>query len=121
MSKGGQYQVVISSDVASVYKPLSEMCEISTEGGAKEDKNGKKFLERLVDTLSGIFTPILPAITAAGMIKAVLALFSAFHWLDKSVILPGVKLYGGCRLLFPADPPGEFGGKEDSDATLIWR
>ena len=84
VSKGGQYQVVIGSDVASVYKPLSEMCEISTEGGAKEDKNGKKFLERLVDTLSGIFTPILPAITAAGMIKAVLALFSAFHWLDKS-------------------------------------
>ena len=84
VSKGGQYQVVIGSDVASVYKPLSEMCEISTEGGAEEDKNGKKFLERLVDTLSGIFTPILPAITAAGMIKAVLALFSAFHWLDKS-------------------------------------
>ena len=75
---------MIGSDVASVYKPLSEMCEISTEGGAEEDKNGKKFLERLVDTLSGIFTPILPAITAAGMIKAVLALFSAFHWLDKS-------------------------------------
>ncbi len=48
VSKGGQYQVVIGSD-ASVYKPLSEMCEISTEGGAKEDKNGKKFLERLVD------------------------------------------------------------------------
>ena len=28
VSSGGQYQVIIGSDVASVYKPLNEMCEI---------------------------------------------------------------------------------------------
>ncbi len=26
VSSGGQYQVIIGSDVASVYKPLNEMC-----------------------------------------------------------------------------------------------
>ena len=28
ISKGGQYQVVIGSDVASVYRPLTELCEV---------------------------------------------------------------------------------------------
>lgn len=85
VNKGGQYQVVIGSDVASVYQPLTEMCDWkgSTAAGEKE-KDDRKLVERLVDTLSGIFTPILPAITAAGMIKAILALLVAFSLADKT-------------------------------------
>lgn len=87
VNKGGQYQVVIGSDVASVYRPLTELCNLQEQGGDKADGNQKddrKLVERLVDTLSGIFTPILPAITAAGMIKAILALLVAFNLADKS-------------------------------------
>ena len=87
ISKGGQYQVVIGSDVASVYKPLTEMCEHTAEdesGSGKEKKDDRKIVARMVDTLSGIFTPILPAITAAGMIKAILALLTAFSLVDKT-------------------------------------
>ena len=85
VNKGGQYQVVIGSDVASVYRPLTEMCDLK-EGtkAAAEEKDDRKLVERLVDTLSGIFTPILPAITAAGMIKAILALLVAFNLADKT-------------------------------------
>lgn len=87
ISKGGQYQVVIGSDVASVYKPLTELCERTEEvenGSGKEKKDDRKVIARMVDTLSGIFTPILPAITAAGMIKAILALLTAFSLVDKT-------------------------------------
>lgn len=77
VSSGGQYQVIIGSDVASVYKPLVEMSSIKEEGASKE-KDGRKLGAKLIDTISGIFTPILPAITAAGMLKAVLALLVAF-------------------------------------------
>ena len=87
ISKGGQYQVVIGSDVASVYKPLTEMCEHTAEdesGSGNEKKDDRKIVARMVDTLSGIFTPILPAITAAGMIKAILALLTAFSLVDKT-------------------------------------
>ena len=87
ISKGGQYQVVIGSDVASVYKPLTEMCEHTAEdesGSGKDKKDDRKIVARMVDTLSGIFTPILPAITAAGMIKAILALLTAFSLVDKT-------------------------------------
>ncbi len=87
VNKGGQYQVVIGSDVASVYQPLTEMCDLK-EGkagtGQETGKDERKLVERLVDTLSGIFTPILPAITAAGMIKAILALLVAFNLADKT-------------------------------------
>lgn len=87
VSKGGQYQVIIGSDVASVYKPLTEMCEHAAGGenqAADEKKDDRKIVARLIDTLSGIFTPILPAITAAGMIKAILALLTAFSLVDKT-------------------------------------
>lgn len=77
VSSGGQYQVIIGSDVASVYKPLTELCNLKEEGGAAE-KDDRRLGARLIDTISGIFTPILPAITAAGMLKAVLSLLVAF-------------------------------------------
>lgn len=87
VNKGGQYQVIIGSDVASVYKPLTELCALSEDGsdnGTDQKKEKKKLAAVLVDTLSGIFTPILPAITAAGMIKAILALMVAFNLVDKT-------------------------------------
>lgn len=89
INKGGQYQVVIGSDVASVYRPLTELCDTKEQGesiGAESEKgkDDRKLVARLVDTLSGIFTPILPAITAAGMIKAILALLVAFNLADKN-------------------------------------
>ena len=77
VSSGGQYQVIIGSDVASVYRPLTEMANLKEEGAAQE-KDGRKLGAKLIDTISGIFTPILPAITAAGMLKAVLSLLVAF-------------------------------------------
>ncbi|GAU78397.1 beta-glucoside-specific PTS transporter subunit IIABC [Fusibacter sp. 3D3] len=76
VKKGGQFQIVIGSDVASVYKPLMEMADIKVSKGP--DQGHKKILDRLIDTLTGIFTPILPAITAAGMIKAILAILVTF-------------------------------------------
>ncbi len=80
VSSGGQYQVIIGSDVASVYKPLNEMCEIKdSEKGAGEKK---PWYATAIDTLSGIFTPILPALTASGMLKAVLSLLVAFKLVD---------------------------------------
>lgn len=83
VNKGGQYQVVIGSDVANVYRPITELTNISSEEEGTPKKDDKKVIEKLIDTLSGIFTPILPAITAAGMIKAVLSLLLAFGAVSK--------------------------------------
>ncbi|NEW66479.1 PTS glucose transporter subunit IIA [Carnobacteriaceae bacterium zg-84] len=77
VQSGGQYQVIIGSDVANVYRPLVEL------GGFKEEKEvdttqPQTIGARLMATISGIFTPVLPVITAAGMIKAVLSLLVVF-------------------------------------------
>lgn len=38
VSSGGQYQVIIGSDVASVYKPLTDLCNIQTNTNEKDER-----------------------------------------------------------------------------------
>ena len=80
VSSGGQFQVIIGSDVASVYKPLLELGTFETTAEVHEEEKGK--VAKVLDTIAGIFTPIIPAITGAGMLKAVLALLVAFGRID---------------------------------------
>lgn len=77
VDKGGQYQVIIGNDVNYVYKEIIKIANIEGNGEYKEVDNHKT-IAKVIDTITGIFTPILPAITAAGMMKAVLALLTAF-------------------------------------------
>ncbi|MGM0217390.1 beta-glucoside-specific PTS transporter subunit IIABC [Enterococcus sp. AZ126] len=85
VSKGGQYQVIIGSDVGSVYKEILK--EVPALDGEQVESNGKDergAASKVIDTITGIFTPILPAITAAGMLKAVLSLLVVFNAIDKT-------------------------------------
>ena len=75
---GGQYQVIIGSDVQSVYRPLMELAGLKEDAGANAEEPHQKPLAKLLSIISGIFTPILPIITAAGMIKAVLSILVVF-------------------------------------------
>lgn len=77
VSKGGQYQVIVGSDVPNVYLPLSQT--LNLEGGQKQANtdNNMKWYEKFFDLITGIFTPILTPLTAAGMLKAVLAILVA--------------------------------------------
>lgn len=75
---GGQYQVIIGSDVQSVYRPLMDLVGLKEDAGANAEEPHQKPLAKLLSIISGIFTPILPIITAAGMIKAVLSILVVF-------------------------------------------
>lgn len=77
VSKSGQYQVIVGSDVPNVYLPLSQT--LNLEGGQKDvpQQKNMKWHEKFFDTITGIFTPILTPLTAAGMLKAVLAILVA--------------------------------------------
>lgn len=77
---GGQFQVIIGNDVEKVYNIMSDSLGLSE--GSSDQKNNKSIGARLIDTISSIFAPILPVITASGMLKAVLALFTAFKWIN---------------------------------------
>lgn len=77
MKSGGQYQVVIGNHVPDVYvdvMPLLNLGDIDSQ-----EKDGKKgnLLDRFVDTISGIFQPILGIMAACGMVKGLNTLFVA--------------------------------------------
>ncbi|MBE5973626.1 MAG: PTS beta-glucoside transporter subunit EIIBCA [Paenibacillaceae bacterium] len=73
--KSGQYQIIIGTDVANVCDEIRKMGEI-TESTAPNQKTKK--LDALMDIFASIFTPVIPAITAAGMIKAILVICVLF-------------------------------------------
>ena len=64
------FQVIIGTDVENYYRPISDALTQSEADNEKKGNLGARFIE----TVSGIFTPILPALTAAGMLQALLAL-----------------------------------------------
>lgn len=74
-NSGGQFQVIIGSDVAKVYQPIKD---IVGAGENTQESTPQRPLDKVLAIISGIFTPILPVITAAGMIKAVLSLLVVF-------------------------------------------
>lgn len=82
VNKGGQYQVVIGSDVRNVYKALLELGTFNSNEGDEKKGENKGVIIKALDTIAGIFFPIVPALTGAGMLKAVMALAVAFGWLS---------------------------------------
>ena len=88
IQSGGQYQVVIGNHVTDVFKAILVVGNIETEQDTdEEDKKSESsgnLLNRFVDTLGGVFTPILGILAAAGMIKGFNALFIALGWLTES-------------------------------------
>lgn len=80
LQANGEMQVVIGPNVTTAYQAIEKEFQGKASGtadaGGTEEK--KKPSERFLGMISGIFTPVIPAITAAGMVKAVLALLNAF-------------------------------------------
>ena len=87
VQSGGQYQVVIGQHVGEVYDEILQYHGIKGAGGVDVDEGDddapKKPLDLFVDTVSGIFTPILGVLAAAGMLKGLLALLSAFSIVER--------------------------------------
>lgn len=84
VNKGGQFQVIIGSDVPNVYRELNMLGNFEGADIEKNEHDNRSTLSKVLDTIAGIFTPIIPAITGAGILKAFMALLMAFGWIDKA-------------------------------------
>lgn len=87
MKNGGQFQVIIGNEVANVYKELVKKIPGAgqTENTASsKPKKKQNPISTLFDFISGMFTPILPAITGAGMIKGIVAILVALGWMSNT-------------------------------------
>lgn len=87
VNKGGQFQVVIGQEVPVVYAELQKLGNFggpaasSTEAPKEEKKKG---ISVVLDTIAGIFSPIMPIIAGAGMVKALLSILTLFSLIDRS-------------------------------------
>ncbi|WKA63256.1 beta-glucoside-specific PTS transporter subunit IIABC [Pectobacterium aroidearum] len=77
VDRGGQFQVVIGNDVQITYRAiLNEIGEMNGQrtAGSKEPQKKGGIFSQIISVISTTFTPVIPAITGAGMIKALLAI-----------------------------------------------
>lgn len=87
VKSGGQFQVVIGNHVSEVFKTINEIYKLeqTNESAAPSDDGTVKkenLLNKFIDIVSGIFTPILGPLAAIGIVKGVLAVLTTCHWLN---------------------------------------
>lgn len=84
VESGGQFQVVIGNNVPEVFKSMMEQSNLkdaeSAEGSESTEEKGS-LLNRAVDMISSIFSPLLGALAGAGVLKGLVALFLVLEWI----------------------------------------
>ena len=80
MKAGGQVQVVIGNKVDTVYDAVLSCTNINAGNSEEmEDTGNKNLLNTLLETISGIFSPMLGVMCGAGMLKALLILCTTLN------------------------------------------
>ena len=79
--RNDQYQIIIGNDVEEVEKILEQRIgkkEMLTDSKNihKEKKRKENIFNEIIDAISNIFSPILPAIIGAGMMKCILSILT---------------------------------------------
>jgi len=82
LRSGGQFQVVIGTHVADVFDEIEPLLDLGEVAEAPAER--KNVFEAIIDFISGTFQPIIPALSGAGMVKAVMALLVVFNLIDKT-------------------------------------
>lgn len=84
VESGGQFQVVIGNHVHDVWLAVRTEAGLTDEPSSvkEEDAVAGNLLSRLIDIVSGIFTPFIGVLAASGILKGLLALAVVFGWLS---------------------------------------
>lgn len=152
MKSAGQFQVVIGSHVPEVYADVCAVTGLENKeqgsGGQEEQPKGS-LANRFIDTVSGIFQPILGIMSACGMLKGLNSLFAfmglyteasgtylylnafsdamfmflpvflAFTASKKFNLKPFVGIAIGCALCYPAIQLGTLSGAAEPLYTMF--
>lgn len=76
IASGNQCQVVIGNDVIEVYDELMKMGKFTGGNAAPSSGEKKEIGAAILDFMVGVFQPLVPAIAGAGILKAMLSLFT---------------------------------------------
>ena len=81
VNAGGQYQIVIGPDVPQVYQEVISLggfeASAPVDDPDAEKADNRSRLSKILESIASIFQPVIPAITGAGLLKALMALFSS--------------------------------------------
>lgn len=80
VESGGMFQVVIGMHVAEVYEEVEKLIPTKDREQAQGQGGGEKMspVNFAIDFVSSVFQPIIPALSGAGMLKALMALLNVF-------------------------------------------
>lgn len=86
MKKGGQYQIIIGNEVGAVYKEICQLGDFQSDSTPKNEKQKENqgVVSSILDTISGIMSPVIPAIIGAAMIKVLLTVLPMIGILSES-------------------------------------
>ncbi|MQR85208.1 PTS beta-glucoside transporter subunit EIIBCA [Bacillus megaterium] len=77
---GGQFQIILGNKVSDVHDEFVKLVNNDKQNiqeGYSEEK--KKVLDRVLDTISSIFAPVIPAIIGAGLLKGILVILTSMN------------------------------------------
>lgn len=97
---GGQFQVVLGSKVTKVYDAILPMVN---QDSSREQKEKGNMLNSVLQMVSKMFTPLIPAIAASGLMKGLLTaakLLAAQRGIDISGNDTYVLLYAASQVIF---------------------
>ncbi|ETT63629.1 putative beta-glucoside-specific PTS system enzyme IIABC [Paenibacillus sp. FSL R7-277] len=99
---GGQVQVVVGNKVDAVYAELRNLTSenLQSEDGDAAPKKKQNPVNVVLETIAGIFTPVLPALIGCGMIKCVATVLAALGWMEGSGFLSIVNMIGDLIFYF---------------------
>lgn len=80
-----QFQVIAGNEVNEMYAELVKIGVPNDDTDTLQKPAEKKSIgSAVIDSITGCMTPMIPALTAAGMIKVVLTLLTTFHLVSDS-------------------------------------
>ncbi len=86
VESGGQFQVIVGSHVPAVHQELLQLLQqgattAAPQPGPTPASPRKNLAASLFEAISGSFSPLIPALAGAGMLKAVLTVLTTLQWL----------------------------------------
>ena len=97
-----QFQVIAGNEVNEIYAELVKMGIPNDDTDTSQKSSEKKSVgSAIIDSITGCMTPMIPALTAAGMIKVVLTLLTTFNLVsDQSSTYQVISFIGDAAYYF---------------------
>lgn len=79
---GGQFQVVIGTNVGNIYNQVIENTHFNNES-TNNKENRKGIVSVFMETVSALFTPLLPLLAGSGLLRGLVLLFTQLNILPE--------------------------------------